>query len=103
MADLVIGGRRANPQRAVRAVALVAAVIVVAFVVAWFIYRRAVSYEVPGGAAAADPFVMDTAVGAGTPRLRYGSASLSWAGSIAVLRADGDPHAIGAAEGRFLA
>ncbi len=103
MADLVIGGRRANPQRAVRAVALLAAVIVVAFVVTWFIYRRAVSYDVPSGSASADPLVIDPAVGAGTPRLRYGTASLSWAGGVAVVRADGDAHAIGAAEGRLLA
>jgi hypothetical protein len=102
MADLVIGGRRANPQRWVRAVGFVVAIVVVAFVVAWFIYRRAVSYDVPGGVAPADPLVIDRAAG-GPPQLRYGAASLSWAGSIAVVRASGDPHAIGAAEGRLLA
>jgi len=98
----VIGGRRANPQKWVRAVGFVVAIVVAAFVVAWFIYRRAVSYDVPAGVAPSDPLVIEPANG-GPPHLRYGSASLAWAGSIAVLRVAGDAHAIGAAEGRLLA
>ena len=101
MADLVIGARRVNPQRWLRAFGLVAALVVAAIVVTWFIYRRAVSYDVPSGAAPDDPVVTDASPGG--PRLRYGDASLGWAGSIAVVRAAGDAHTIGAAVGRLLA
>ena len=55
MPDLVIGSRRASPQRALRTTGLLVALVVTAFVVAWFIYRRSVAYEVPSGEPVASP------------------------------------------------
>ena len=49
MPDLVIGGRRAGVARPWRAGVIVIAMIGVALVVAWFIYRRTVAYDVPPG------------------------------------------------------
>lgn len=100
MPDLVIGGRRAGAARPWRAGVIAIAMVGVAVVVAWFIYRRAVAYDVPPGdvqgelaAVAAQP----------APVLTYGNASLAWLGGVAVLRVTGDAHAIGAAHGRLLA
>jgi len=102
MADLVIGGRRANPQRRARAAGLLVAMVVVAFVVAWFIYRRAVSYDVPGGGVPDAAISLAEAPGQ-PPRLAWDGATLSWTGDLAVIRASGDAHTLGAAEGRLLA
>jgi hypothetical protein len=101
MGDLVIGSRRHGPPRTWRAAFFAALLVVGALVVAWFIYRRAVSYDVPAGAPPRAPVVVVPAPD-GTARLGYGEASLAWRGRIAVLRVAGDPHALGAAQGRLL-
>src|SRR5687768_16499939 len=102
MADLVIGARRQGPPRTWRAAFFAALLVLGALIVAWFIYRRSVSYDVPGGTPPRAPVVV-TQDGGASPRLTYGDASLAWSGRIAVLRASGDPHTIGAAQGRLLA
>ncbi|MEZ4404818.1 MAG: hypothetical protein R3B06_32820 [Kofleriaceae bacterium] len=102
MPDLVIGGRRASPQRSLRAAGLLVALVFTAFVVAWFIYRRSVAYEMPGGEPVATPVVLEQPAGLG-PRLRWGDATLGHAGDLVVLRATGEPFTIGAAQGRLLA
>jgi Acyl-coenzyme A:6-aminopenicillanic acid acyl-transferase len=102
MPDLVIGGgRRSGAPRPWRAAVIAVAMLGVTVVVAWFIYRRSVAYEVPAGSVAG---TISWETGAtGTPVLRFGPSSLAWNGSIAVLRASGDAHAIGGAHGRLLA
>ena len=69
MPDLVIGSRRASPQRALRTTGLLVALVVTAFVVAWFIYRRSVAYEVPSGEPVASPIELEQTAGAGTRRV----------------------------------
>lgn len=74
----------------------------VVLVVAWFIYRRSVTYEVPGGEVHGE--IVGTQAGPGAaPRLTFGSSTLEWLGGIAVVRTGGEAHAIGAAHGRLLA
>jgi len=101
MPDLVIGGRRSGFPRPWRAGAIALGMLGVAVIVAWFIYRRSVAYDVPGGSVAG---AISVSAAPGTQAtLMYGSASLAWTGGIPVLRASGDAHAIGAAHGRLLA
>jgi hypothetical protein len=102
MPDLVIGGRRAGVARPWRAGVIVIAMLGVAAIVAWFIYRRSVAYEVPPGQVQGEISWQQPALGA-PPSLVYGNASLAWLGGVAVLRVAGDAHAIGAAHGRLLA
>lgn len=74
----------------------------VVLVVAWFIYRRSVTYEVPGGEVHGE--IVGTQAGPGAaPRLTFGTSTLEWLGGIAVVRTGGEAHAIGAAHGRLLA
>jgi hypothetical protein len=101
MPDLVIGGRRAGAPRPWRAGVIAIAMLGVAVVVAWFIYRRSVAYDMPPGEVQGEISSVQLAPGA-SPSLVYGNASLAWTGGIAVLRASGDAHAIGAAHGRLL-
>src|SRR5690349_19842731 len=102
MPDLVIGGRRSGLPRPWRAGVIAIALFGVAIVVAWFIYRRAVAYQEPDGVVHGE--LSETQSAPGAPAvLGFGSASLEWAGGIAVLRASGDAHGIGAAQGRLLA
>ncbi len=102
MPDLMIGGRRSAAPRSWRAAVIAIAMLGVAVVVTWFIYRRSVAYEMPGGEARGEISHVQTAPGA-PPALVFGTSSLSWTGGIPVLRAVGDAHAIGAAHGRLLA
>ena len=102
MPDLVIGARRTAFPRPWRAGVIAIALLGVAVVVAWFIYRRSVAYDVPAGEVHGEITELQTAPGA-RPVLAYGSSSLEWVGGLAVLRASGDAHAIGAAHGRLLA
>ena len=102
MPDLVIGSRRASPGRALRATGMLVGLVITAFVVGWFIYRRSVAYDVPGGEPTAAPVVLEQPSGA-PPRLRWADASLAHLGELVVLRARGEPFAIGAAQGRLLA
>jgi isopenicillin-N N-acyltransferase-like protein len=102
MPDLVIGARRSGVPRPWRAALIGVGLLGVAIIVAWFIYRRSVSYDMPGGEVHGDLVMAQS--GAGAPaRLSYQGATLEWLGGIAVIRATGDPHAIGAAHGRLLA
>jgi len=102
MPDLVIGGRRSAFPRPWRAAGIALALLGVALIVAWFIYRRSVAYEVPDGEARGEMTGTQSAPGA-PPVLTYGTSSLEWAGGIAVLRSSGESHVTGAAHGRLLA
>ncbi len=101
MPDLVIGGRRSAFPRPWRAAGIAFALLGVALVVAWFIYRRSVAYEVPEGYVTGEVVGTQAAPGA-APVLTFGSSSLEWVGGISVLRTTGESHAIGAAHGRLL-
>lgn len=102
MPDLVIGGRRSAFPRPWRAAGIAFVLLGVALIVAWFIYRRSVAYDVPEGEARGEIVGTQSAPGA-PPILTYGTSSLEWAGGLAVLRTSGESHAIGAAHGRLLA
>lgn len=104
MPDLVIGGhRRAGaPLRPWRAGVIAVAMLGVALIVAWFIYRRSVAYDMPGGEVHGAISQVQAAPGA-PPALVFGSSTLAWTGGIPVLRTTGDAHGIGAAHGRLLA
>jgi hypothetical protein len=102
MPDLVIGGKRpgATP-RPWRAGVIAVAMLGVALIVAWFIYKRSVAYDMPGGEVHGGITQVQAAPGA-PPALVFGSSSLAWTGGIPVLRTTGDAHGIGAAHGRLL-
>lgn len=102
MPDLMIGGRRSAAPRSWRAAVIALAMLGVAVVVTWFIYRRSVAYEVPGGEVRG-AISQAQAGPSAPPALVYGTSSLAWTGGIPVLRVVGDAHAIGAAHGRLLA
>src|SRR6185295_6518964 len=102
MPDLVIGGRRTGGPRPWRSGVIALAMLGVAVVVGWFIYRRSVAYDVPAGATQGEISWVPSALGA-PPALVYGDASLTWVGGVAVLRVAGDAHTMGAAHGRLLA
>ena len=102
MPDLVIGGRRTGVARPWRAGVIVIAMIGVALVVAWFIYRRTVAYDVPPGEVHGEITWSPPTAGR-APSVVYGRASLAWLGGVAVLHVAGDPHEIGASHGRLLA
>lgn len=102
MPDLVIGARRSGMPRPWRAGVIAVAMLGVALIVAWFIYRRSVAYEMPGGDVEGALSQARAAPGA-PPALVFGSSSLAWTGGIPVVRTTGDAHAIGAAHGRLLA
>jgi hypothetical protein len=100
---LLIGNRRPNnPAQPWRTGAISFAMVAVALVVTWFIYRRSVAYDMPPGEARGElAWRRDPATA--PPLLTYNSSTLGWQGGIAVLHASGDAHAIGAAHGRLLA
>ncbi len=102
MPDLVIGGRRSAFPRPWRAAGIAIALLGVALVVAWFIYRRSVAYETPDGDVSGEVAGAQSAPGA-PPVLTYHEGTLEWLGGLAVLRTSGESHAIGAAHGRLLA
>jgi hypothetical protein len=101
--DLVIGGgRRSGLPRPWRAGVIAVAMLGVALVVGWFIYRRSVTYDVPSGEVSGTITSVQGAPGA-PPALIYGASSLAWVGGLPVLRLAGEAHAFGAAHGRLLA
>lgn len=102
MPDLMIGGRRSAVPRSWRAGVIAAGMLGVAVVVTWFIYRRSVAYEMPGGEVRGAISQQQAGPGA-PPALVFGTSSLAWTGGIPVLRIVGDAHVIGAAHGRLLA
>ncbi|HSD90952.1 MAG TPA: C45 family autoproteolytic acyltransferase/hydrolase [Kofleriaceae bacterium] len=101
MPDLVIGARRSAFPRPWRAAGIALALIGMALIVAWFIYRKSVAYEVPDGQVTGEVVGTQEAPGA-PPLLTFGGSSLEWQGGIAVLRSTGESHVIGAAHGRLL-
>lgn len=102
MPDLVIGSRRSGPLRPWRAGGIAIALLGVAFLVSWFIYRRSVAYDEPAGEVRGEISSPQGAPGT-PPALVFNGSSLAWLGSLPVLRVMGDAHAIGAAHGRLLA
>jgi isopenicillin-N N-acyltransferase like protein len=101
MPDLVIGARRSAFPRPWRAAGIAIALLGVTLIVAWFIYRRSVAYDVPDGHVTGEVVGTQSAPGA-PPILTYGSSSLEWVGGIAVLRSTGESHVLGASHGRLL-
>jgi hypothetical protein len=103
--ELVIGSRRPRRQRRLRGLGIAAGLGLLAVVVCYFIYSRVVRYpeptgEMPAGAVAAGPL----SDGASEWALFWGGeCSLAHAGQLAVLRAVGKPHTLGACHGRLLA
>lgn len=102
MPELVIGGRRSGVPRPWRAGVIAVAMLGVAVVVGWFIYRRSVTYDVPSGEVSGAITSEQAAPGA-PPSLTYSGSSLTWVGGLPVLRLTGESHAFGAAHGRLLA
>jgi hypothetical protein len=104
VSELVIGSRRPKQQRRLRSLAIAAGLALLASLVCYFIYRRVVSYpeptaELPSVAVSAGP----APHGAGEWALFWGrECSLSHLGQLAVLRAVGKPHTLGACHGRLL-
>ena len=77
MPDLVIGGgRRSGTPRPWRAGVIAVAMLGVAIIVAWFIYRRSVAYDMPGGEVRGE-ITEAQAAPAAPPALVYGAASLA--------------------------
>ena len=77
MPDLVIGARKTNFPRPWRAGLIAIAMVGVALVVAWFIYRRSVAYEFPGGVTQGEITESQVAPGA-RPLLAYNGSTLEW-------------------------
>ncbi|MBP6628164.1 MAG: hypothetical protein KA297_01960 [Kofleriaceae bacterium] len=102
MSDLVIGGRRSRRQYALRALLLALALAIAAVVVAWFIYRRSVAYEVASIPVRVGPLRLDREAPGAAPRLATGQAELTWVGEIPVIRAGGDLSGIYLGVGRLL-
>jgi hypothetical protein len=102
MSELLIGGRKSRRISTVRATSLTLLVVLAAVLVAWFIYGRSVTYDVPEGNVVSAPIVVAAPTGGATPELRFGDASLSRVGELSVLRISGEAHDLGAATGRLL-
>ncbi|MGE0404052.1 MAG: C45 family autoproteolytic acyltransferase/hydrolase [Kofleriaceae bacterium] len=90
------------PRPTWRAGVIAVAMLGVAVIVAYFIYKRTVAYDIPGGEAKGAITSVQSAPGA-QPALTYGNASLTWTGGVPVLRVAGDAHTVGASHGRLLA
>ncbi len=89
------------PRPSWRSGVIAVAMLGVAVVVGWFIYKRSVAYDVPEGVVKGAISAVQAAPGA-PPALAFGDSSLTWVGGLPVLRLRGDAHAIGAAHGRLL-
>ena len=103
VADIIVGGRRPKPQRNFRGIAIAVALFAVCVLVAYFIYQRVVSYAKPKAKFPSAPLVMveDGTSETGT-RLGFNKSSLSFKGTLAVLRLRGRPAHLGTAQGRLL-
>lgn len=103
VADIIVGGRRSNPQRNLRGIAIAVALLGVCVLVAYFIYQRAVSYTRPSVSFPDAPLLMSEDSGADTgTRLGFGESSLAYSGTLAVLRTSDSPQHSGMAHGRLL-
>ena len=98
MSELVIGSRRPNRHPRLRSAAIAAGLLLLAGLVSYLVFRRLVSYREPDGAVPSGR-VEARADG----QLAWGEGcSLAHRGGIAVLRAVGKPHTLGACHGRLL-
>ena len=102
MAELLIGGRRNIRLHALRGAMFVVVLAFSVMVVAWFIYRRSVSYDVPPSGVA-NLAIMASPDAAATNAVRWGDNALEFHGGIAQLSVAGDATQLGAAQGRLLA
>jgi Acyl-coenzyme A:6-aminopenicillanic acid acyl-transferase len=100
MRDLMIGSRRSSQPRPWRAALIGVGLVAAAGVVAWFIFERSVTYDLPAiPATPAKPSAMPVLA---FDSLSYGAARLQWNGGIAVLRVTGDSLSLGLGHGRLL-
>lgn len=103
MSDLVIGTKRPSTPRTVRGVAIATLVVLVALMVTYFIYQRVVSYAMPGGSVSGSPLLVDSIEsGLIDAKLSFDDSAMSYSGRITVLQLVGDPHTLGASQGRLL-
>ncbi len=102
MSELLIGGRKSRRISTMRAATLSLLVALAALLVAWFIYGRSVTYDVPEGSVPALPVVAEAGTPGGPPLLRFSDATLTHVGELTVLRISGEAHDLGAASGRLL-
>jgi hypothetical protein len=100
MSELVVGTKRATTVKPWRSGLIALAIVIIALVVAWFIVRRAVTYDMPDVAVVGG--LHNVQRDGDASEVRFGDSSLSFRGGIKVLRAVGEPHQIGAAHGRLL-
>lgn len=103
MSELVVGTRRNPGPKPWRASIIAFAMVIAAAVVAWFIFRRAVRYDMPAvtvtGGLTNLPATQPNLEGA----VGFGAATHTLRGGLHVLRVRGEPHEMGAAHGRLLA
>ena len=105
MTELVIGSRRPRRQRRLRSLAIGVGLMLLATLVLYFIYARVVRYAEPSGEMPVGPVRAGPAPNAGGGEWALfwgGECSLSHTGRLAVLRAVGKPHTLGACQGRLL-
>ena len=106
MADIVIGARRPSQHRPLRSAAIALTLLLVCALVAYVLFDRIVSYATPDAAVPDRPLRANpeaSAPGLVSPyHLDFGASSLTFSGSITVLRTRGDPRELGAAHGRLL-
>jgi isopenicillin-N N-acyltransferase like protein len=97
VSELVIGSRRPNRHPRLRSAAIAAGLVLLACLVSYLVFRRLVSYREPDGATPAGRVEARS-----EGRLAWGDAcTLAHRGGIAVLRAVGKPHTLGACHGRL--
>jgi isopenicillin-N N-acyltransferase like protein len=103
LADIIVGGRRSNPQRNLRGLAVALVLLFMCGLVAYFIYQRVVSYSRPVVRGHRQPLIMiEGDASDPAPRVGVAGSSLSYSGTIAVLRTSGEPAALGVSHGRLL-
>jgi hypothetical protein len=103
--ELVIGSRRPRRQRRLRSLAIGVGLMLLATLVCYFIYAGVVRYTEPSGEMPVGPVRAGPAPGAAGNEWALfwgGECSLSHSGRLAVLRAVGKPHTLGACQGRLL-
>ncbi len=101
MSKIIIGTRRSNPFRTVRVVAITALTFTVAIAALLFVYRGVVAYEMPSGSVPSESLRTHVAKQGGQTLLQLGDSSLSFTGRLRVMRLVGQPHTLGAVQGRL--
>ena len=98
VSELVIGARRAKRHPRLRSAAIAAALVILACLVSYLVFKRLVSYREPSG-----PMPEGRIEAHSDGRLAWGDGcTLVHRGGLAVLRAVGKPHTLGACHGRML-